>query len=101
MKISILTFATLLIGGFSAFSQEQPYQYDLEVKYRLISQPDSTDKNSMQTEFMTLLIGKAQSLFCATQYLVMDSAITAELVKGNTLGPSFGFLNAHGTKKHW
>lgn len=81
-----------------AFSQEQPYQYDVEVKYRLISQPDSTDRNSVQTEFMTLLIGKAQSLFCATQYLVMDSAITAELVKGNTLGPSFGFLNAQGTK---
>lgn len=81
-----------------AFSQQQPYQYKVEVKYKLTFQPDSTDKSSIKSEFMTLLIGDTQSMYCATQFLVMDSAITAELVKGNTFGPSMDFFMQHGTK---
>ena len=63
----------------------------------MTSQPDSTDKKSVETEYMTLLSGQEQSLFCATRYLLMDSAITAESAKGNNLGPSMGFFQANGT----
>ena len=93
--VFILSAKTLF--SLPTFSQQQPYHYQLEVKYKMTSQPDSTDKQSIKDEFMTLLIGKAQSVFCATQYLVMDSAITAELTKGNSLGPSMGFFQANGT----
>lgn len=60
-------------------------------------QPDSTNPGSIQQEYMTLLVGAGQSVFCARQFLVMDSAITAELKKGNSLGPSMGFFLANGT----
>lgn len=72
--------------------------YNYEIVYKMTSQPDSLDKKSEQTEYMTLLVGKDQSLFCATKYLLMDSAIAAEKQKGNAMGPSFEFLNQHGTK---
>jgi len=92
---ALLLFTSLI--SLQAFSQQQPYQYQVEVIYKLTSQPDSTDKKSIKEEFVTLLIGNAQSIFCATQYLVMDSAITAELTKGNTFGPPMGFFLANGT----
>jgi len=88
----------LLIAGFRAFSQQQPYPYQIEVKYKLRSQPDSTDKQNINEEFVSLLIGDAQSLFCATQYLVMDSAIRTEFIKGNALGPSMDFFVTQGTR---
>lgn len=87
----------ICIAVLQAAAQQQPYTYQVEVIYQMTSQPDSTDKASIHKEFMTLLIGKKQSVFCATNYLVMDSAITAELTKGNSLGPSMGFFEANGT----
>lgn len=63
----------------------------------MTSQLDSTDKESVESEYMTLLSGQEQSLFCATRYLLMDSAITAESAKGNNMGPSMGFFQANGT----
>jgi len=91
-------FVLLLITGFRAFSQQQPYKYQIEVQYKLTSQPDSTDKQSIKEEFVSLLIGDAQSLYCATNYLVVDSATTAELSKGNSFGPPMTFFAEHGTK---
>src|SRR5690606_9550197 len=99
-KKYFLLLLALFAGLISsqAFSQQQPYQYKVEVKYKLTFQPDSTDKSSVKSEFMTLLIGDTQSMYCATQFLVMDSAIRTELVKGNTFGPSMDFFVQHGTK---
>ena len=88
----------LLLIGFRAFSQQQPYPYQIEVKYKMRSQPDSTDKQNIKEEFVSLLIGDAQSLFCATNYLIVDSAIRAETLKGNSLGPSMEFLLANRTR---
>ncbi|RYY30136.1 MAG: GLPGLI family protein [Sphingobacteriaceae bacterium] len=82
---------------FSASAQKQPYRYQVQAIYKMTSQPDSTDKESAESEYMTLLSGQEQSLFCATRYLLMDSAITAESAKGNNLGPSMGFFQANGT----
>lgn len=95
MKYSL--FLICLVIYSNLFAQKQPYNYDVEVKYKMTYQPDSTDGKSIQSEFMTLLIGKEQSVFCATQYLIMDSAISAEKAKGNKFGPSMGFFQAHGT----
>lgn len=78
-------------------AQKQPYHYQIQAIYKMTSQLDSTDKESVESEYMTLLSGQEQSLFCATRYLLMDSAITAESAKGNNLGPSMGFFQANGT----
>ena len=90
-------FLIYLIISSNLFGQKQPYNYEVEVKYKMTYQSDSADKKSIQSEFMTLLVGKGQSVFCATQYLIMDSAISAELKKGNRFGPSFSFFQANGT----
>lgn len=91
-----------LFGMFLAFSsnilgQQQPYHYTIQATYNMVSQPDSTDKKSVESEFETLLVGEGQSLFCASRYLVMDSAISSELSKGNSFGPSMSFFEANGT----
>lgn len=78
-------------------AQKQPYHYQVQAIYKMTSQLDSTDKESVESEYMTLLSGQEQSLFCATRYLLMDSAITAESAKGNNAGPSMGFFQANGT----
>lgn len=90
-------FLICLIIYSNLFGQKQPYNYEVEVKYKMTYQADSADKKSIQSEFMSLLVGKEQSVFCAIQYLVMDSAISAELIKGNKFGPSFSFFQANGT----
>lgn len=59
--------------------------------------PDSLNLSKVEGEFMTLLIGNQQSIFCASKYLLMDSANVAELHKGNTLGPSMSFFQQYGT----
>lgn len=101
MKTSKAAFllATFILCNscFSASAQKQPYRYQVQAIYKMTSQPDSTDKESPDSEYMTLLSGQEQSLFCATRYLLMDSAITAESAKGNNLGPSMGFFQANGT----
>lgn len=94
-KVTVL-ICSLLSFNF-LWSQNQPYKYTLQVIYKMTWQPDSTNMGDMQNEYMTLLIGQSQSVFCASQFLIMDSAITAELQLGNKLGPSFAFFNTHGT----
>jgi GLPGLI family protein len=98
MRAGIFCYIILSAISFSGTGQTQPYTYILEIKYKMTSQPDSMDATKKNSEFMTLLIGKNQSLFCATQYLAMDSASTAEHKKGNKTGISFAFLQANGTK---
>ena len=95
-KIFFILFSCPLI----LYAQQQPHHYDIEAIYKKTWQPDSTDVKSSKSEFMTLLIGNEQSVFCATQYLVMDSAIAAELKRGNKLGPSFAFFEAQGTRNN-
>lgn len=94
-----ITFFYISIVFFSK-AQIQPHAYTIDVKYEMTYQPDSTDSSNKKSEFMTLLIGKNQSLFCATQYLVMDSAIKAENVKGNKFGPPMSFFMQYGTKNN-
>lgn len=93
----LLGLCALSVSCLQAFSQRQPYAYQVEVNYKMTYQPDSTNPKGIQQEYMTLLVGAKQSVFCAKQFLVMDSAITAELSKGNSLGPSMGFFLANGT----
>ncbi len=92
-----IPFIILIFFCIPCYSQSLEYKYNIEAIYEMISQPDSTNKKSVVKEYMTLLIGERQSLFCATQFLVMDSAITAEIKRGNKFGPSFSFLNEFGT----
>src|SRR5699024_7108568 len=63
MKNTFYLLLVLFVGliNSQAFSQEQPYNYKAEVKYKLTWQSDSTDKSSVKSEFMTLLIGDTQS----------------------------------------
>lgn len=96
LTIYILVF-TLFNFYATALAQKQPYNYQIQAIYKMTSQLDSTDKASVESEYMSLLCGQEQSLFCATRYLVMDSAITAESKRGNNLGPSMGFFQANGT----
>lgn len=79
-------------------AQDQPYLYELEAKYSMTSQPDSTDINSLKTETMVLYVGKEQSLFASVRYIAMDSAMTNEIKKGNKFGPSLSFYQEKGTK---
>lgn len=97
--ISSLTFIFLLNFN-KVYSQRQPYYYHLEVTYKMTFQPDSTDSKSVSSEFESLFVGNEQSLFCASAYLVIDSAISSESSKGNKLGPSMSFLKANGTHNH-
>lgn len=96
MKILLWVCIVVFVPAI-LIAQHQPYNYSLEVIYKMSFQPDSTDSKSIKEEFATLLIGKQQSLFCATQYLVMDSAISSESSKGNKWGPPMSFFVANGT----
>lgn len=95
-KICLFLF---FIASFycKSYSQIQPYTYSYEVTYKMTGQKDSTDIKSRESEFTTLLIGENQSVFCATRYLMMDSAVNAEKSRGNRLGPSMAWFQANGT----
>jgi len=94
-RISIIFF--LIVFGFVVAAQKQPDTYFVELVYKMVFQPDSTD-NKKSEEQMSLFLNEEQSVFCSTNYITMDSAIIAELEKGNRMGPSLGFLNSFGTK---
>lgn len=94
---NILLISFLLIS-IMVYAQEQPYKYKVEVLYNMISQPDSTNKDSKKSEIMTLLIGDRQSLFTSRRYIAMDSAMTRELSNGNSFGPPMEFYEKRGTK---
>lgn len=97
-KLKLLTLACVWVSVTgTVFAQQQPYRYNIEVTYKMTFQPDSTDKSSVENEFVSLFIGKEQSVFCASRYLLMDSAIMSEAAKGNAMGPSMGFFQANGT----
>lgn len=95
-----LTALCLMVPIFSLQAQTSTYHCKVEVIYQMTSQPDSTNASRRNTEFMSLLIGENQSIFCATQFLVMDSAIRSEHNKGNKMGPSMAFFQASGTHNH-
>jgi GLPGLI family protein len=97
LTVRILPVGMLLLIAGSVFAQQQPYPYNIEVIYKMTFQSDSANKNSVESEFVSLFIGNEQSLFCASNYLLMDSAIMSEAGKGNTMGPSMGFFQANGT----
>nr|WP_237690489.1 GLPGLI family protein [Salegentibacter lacus] len=82
----------------SVFSQQQPYDYKIEVLYSMTSIPDSNDVDKQKSEIMSLLVGNEQSLFTSRRYIAMDSAMTSELKKGNSFGPSMSFYEERGTK---
>ncbi len=96
MKIYFLL--SFLLISITVYAQEQPYNYNVEVLYNMVSQPDSTNKDSKKSEIMTLLVGDRQSLFTSRRYIAMDSAMTSELSKGNSIGPPMIFYEERGTK---
>lgn len=100
MNKFLLLLSLSVTYGRTSFCQQQPYRYTAEVTYSLIFQPDSTDKKSVESEYETLFVGEGQSIFCASKYLLMDSAIASEAAKGNKLGPSMGFFQANGTHNY-
>lgn len=95
-----LTALWVMVSIISLQAQTSSYPCKVEVMYQMTSQPDSTNASKRSTEFMSLLIGENQSIFCATQFLVMDSAIRSEHNKGNKMGPSMAFFQANGTHNH-
>lgn len=97
MKLFTFLFLTSCLWLKESLAQKQPYHYNLEVVYEMSYRPDSLNLSKAEGEFMTLLVGNEQSVFCASKYLLMDSAIVAELRKGNTLGPPMSFFQQHGT----
>ncbi len=98
MKLFTFLFLISYLWVKESFAQKQPYYYSLEVAYEMSYRPDSLNLSKVESEFMTLLIGNEQSVFCASKYLLMDSAIVAELRKGNTLGPPMSFFQQYGTR---
>lgn len=92
----VIVLQLLFLSG-RIIAQQQPYHYKIKVVYETISQPDSNDKKSRDSEFNTLFFGESQSLYCASKYLVLDSAISSEAAKGNTFGPPMSFVQTNGT----
>lgn len=97
-KNTFIVFLQFLFIAITCSAQTQPYDYNLQVNYKMTYQPDSTDEKSNKTEVMSLLIGKEQSLFAAHRYLMMDSAHVSEVAKGNKWGPPMAFFNQFGTR---
>jgi GLPGLI family protein len=85
----------LILIECTAIAQKQPYPYNIRINYEMTYQPDSTDQKNTYKEYTTLSIGKNQSVFCTTNYLIIDSAMNSELSKGNTTGVSMGFMQAN------
>lgn len=100
MKRTVCLYVVILFY-LNINGQTQPYNYNYEITYKLTWQPDSTDKMITKTEFVSLFTGANQSVFASNKYLLMDSAIQAENMKGNKFGPSFSFFEANGTREHY
>lgn len=91
-------FILFLFFSCLVYSQQQPYEYKIEVLYNMTSQPDSNNVDSKKSEIMTLLVGDGQSVYTSRRYIAMDSAMTSELKKGNSFGPPMTFYEERGTK---
>ena len=89
---------SILFFHYKASAQVQPYEYLYNIEYKLTYQSDSTNSASIKEEYMTLRIGKEQSIFCSQRLLIVDSAQSVEFSKGNKLGVGFDFLNKYGTR---
>src|SRR5699024_1386438 len=93
-----IVLSVVLLGKpSSVYAQIQPYRYKFRITYKMTFQPDSTNSKNIQQEFMGLFVGDHQSFFSSLKYIMMDSAITSEAFRGNAMGPSIGFFEAHGT----
>ena len=97
-KLPIIISVFLLNILMTGAAQTQPNNYTLQVNYKMTYSPDSTFMEHSISERVSLFIGDEMSLYCATQYPVMDSAIYSEHRKGNTYGASMVFLKQYGTK---
>jgi GLPGLI family protein len=96
-KYLLSTLLLLAAPCSLVLAQIQPYQYKVQAIYNMTFQPDSTNRGSIQDEYMTLYIGEHQSLFASSKYFVMDSAITSEVSRGNKFGPPITFFQSYGT----
>lgn len=97
-KLPIIISVFLLSIVMTVAAQTQLNNYTLQVNYKMTYSPDSTFMEHSVSERVSLFIGDEMSLYCATQYPVMDSAIYSEHRKGNTYGASMVFLKQYGTK---